>query len=220
MAISAVVVAELVAHVLNPAFAPPASGGGAGGEPSAIGSNANAVSEALHHLPTYLAYLWEAFLPRLPFMAAHFPPGNYPGFVIFIERGWGAFGWYDVLFPGWVYAVILAVSLIVLVLSPWAARREWGWLRAHWAEALVVVLFPVAVIAGFTAAYYTPTPRPAIAEFGRYVFPAIGPIALLVLGALHALGRRRLVLVGTGLAVATIALSYAAQLLTLTAFYA
>jgi hypothetical protein len=78
----------------------------------------------------------------------------------------------------------------------------------------------VAVILGFTAAYYTPTPRPVIAEFGRYVFPAIGPIALLVLGALHALGRRRLPLAGTGFVVAAIFLSYAAQLLTLTAFYA
>lgn len=220
LAVSAVAVAELIAHVLNPAFAPPASGGGAGAAPSAIGSNANAVSEALHHLPTYLAYLWEVFLPRLPGMAAHFPPGHYPGFVIFIERGWGAFGWYDVFFPGWVYAAILALSLIVLVLSPWAARREWPWLRAHWAEALVVLLAPAAVIVGFTAAYYSATPRPVIAEFGRYVFPAIGPIALFVVGALHAFGRRRLPLVGTGLVVAMISLTYAAQLLTLTAFYA
>ena len=222
LAISAVAVAELIAHVLNPAFAPPATPGtGGGGPASAIGSNANAVSNALHHLPSYLAYLWEVFLPRLSGMAAHFPPGHYPGFEIFVERGWGAFGWYDVFFPEWVYAAILAISLIVFfVLAPWAARLEWPWLRAHWAEALVVVLAPVAVIVGFTAAYYTATPRPVIAEFGRYVFPAIGPIALFVVGALHAFGRRRLPLLGAGLLVATIALSYSSQLLTLTSFYA
>ncbi len=98
LAISAVLVGELIVHVLNPAFAPPASGGG-GGPASAIGSNANAVSEALHHLPDYLSYLWQVFLPRLPFMARHFAPLGYPGFVIFVERGWGAFGWYDVFFP-------------------------------------------------------------------------------------------------------------------------
>ncbi|HTZ87500.1 MAG TPA: hypothetical protein VMB05_12605 [Solirubrobacteraceae bacterium] len=221
LALSAVLVAELVAHVVNPAFGPP-TGGGVGGvnaTASAIGSNANAVSEALHHFPDYLAYLWQVFLPRLPFMTAHFSPGGYPGFVIFIERGWAAFGWYDVLFPGWVYTVILAVSLLVLLLMPWAARREWHWISAHWAETLVVVLTPAAVIVGFTAAYYSATARPAIAEFGRYAFPAIGPIALLVVGALHAAGRRRLPLISAGLLVAMIGLSYASQLLTLTAFY-
>jgi hypothetical protein len=82
------------------------------------------------------------------------------------------------------------------------------------------VLTPVAVIVGFTAAYFTLTPRPVIAEFGRYLFPAIGPVALFVVGALHAFGRRRLPLVGAGLLVAMIVLSYSSQLLTLTAFYA
>jgi len=51
-------------------------------------------------------------------------------------------------------------------------------------------------------------------------WPAIGPIALLVVGALHAFGRRRMLEVGVALVVATIALSYASQLLTLSAFYA
>ena len=31
--------------------------------------------------------------------------------MIFVERGWGAFGWYDVFFPYWVYLVILAAML-------------------------------------------------------------------------------------------------------------
>jgi hypothetical protein len=219
LAIAAVLAAELATHVLNPAFAA-SSAAGAGGGPSAIGSNANAVSEALHHLPDYLSYLWQVFLPRLPFMQAHFSSSVYPGFVIFIERGWGAFGWYDVFFPSWVYAVILAVSLLVLLLSPLALRREWRWLSAHAPEALAVILMPVAVIAGFVAAYYTPGARPVIGEFGRYAFPAIGPIALLVVGALHAFGRRRMLEAGVALLVATIALSYASQLLTLSAFYA
>jgi hypothetical protein len=219
LAAVAVGLGELAAHVLNPALAAGAAGG-AGAGPSAIGSNANAVHEALHHLPDYLSYLWQVFLPRLPFMTAHFPSSVYPGFVIFIERGWGAFGWYDVFFPPWVYTAILAVSLLVLVLSPWAAWREWRWLKAHGPEALAVVLMPIAVIAGFTAAYYAREPRPVLAEFGRYVFPAIGPIALLVVGALHAFGRRRLLEAGVALVVAMIALSYASQLLTLTAFYA
>jgi hypothetical protein len=219
LALAALLVGELSTHVLSPAFAASSSTAG-GGAPSAIGTNANAASQALHHIPDFLSYLWQMFLPRLPFMTAHFPSSAHPGFVIFIERGWGAFGWYDVLFPSWVYAAILLASLIVLVLSPWGAWRERSWLSAHVPEALAVILMPVAVIAGFAAAYYTPGARPAIAEFGRYAFPAIGPIALLVVGALHALGRRLMLGAGVALLVATIALSYASQLLTLTGFYA
>ncbi|MHB8234341.1 MAG: phospholipid carrier-dependent glycosyltransferase [Solirubrobacteraceae bacterium] len=220
LALTAVVAGELLSHVLTPAFAASSPTGGVTGAPSAIGSNANAVSDALHHLPNFLGYLWQVFLPRLPFMEAHFSSSVYPGFVIFIERGWGAFGWYDVLFPGWVYAVILAVSLFVLVLAPWAARREWGWLSTHLPEALAVTLMPIAVIVGFVAAFYTGGTRPAIGEFGRYAFPAIGPIALLVVGALHAFGRRRMLYAGVALVTAMIALSYVSQLLTLTSFYA
>jgi hypothetical protein len=160
------------------------------------------------------------FLPKLPFMTAHFPTSTYPGFVIFIERGWAAFGWYDVLFPSWVYSLILAASLLVLALAPLAAWREWGWLRRHAPEALAVIVMPIAVIVGFVAAYYTPGARPAIAEFGRYAFPAIGPIALLVVGALHAFGRRWMPYAGVALLVAMLALSYSSQLLTLTGFYA
>ncbi len=159
-------------------------------------------------------------------MAPHFlrAPGfvltHDPAFVIFVERGWAAFGWYDVLFPHWVYVVILLAMLLTVPLAGWAARREWSWLRRHGLEALVLLAMPVAVVVGFEAAYYTPSPRPAIAEFGRYAFPAIGPLAALVVGALHAFGRRRMVSIGAGLLVAMVALSYASQLLTLSAFYA
>lgn len=219
LAVSALVVGELAAHVLSPALAASSSTAG-GGAPSAIGTNANAASEALHHIPDFLSYLWQMFLPRLGFMTAHFPSSGYPGFVIFIERGWGAFGWYDVFFPSWVYSLILVASLGVLVLSPWAAWLERRWLSAHLLEALAVILMPIAVIAGFAAAYYTPGARPTVAEFGRYAFPAIGPIALLVVGALHAFGRRRMLYPAVALAVAMIALSYASQLLTLAGFYA
>ncbi|MGA2320211.1 MAG: DUF2142 domain-containing protein [Solirubrobacteraceae bacterium] len=219
LALTAVVVGELIGHVLDGAFAP-ASLTAATSASSAISTNASAVTEALHHIPDFLSYLWQAFLPRLPFMTPHFPASVHPAFVIFVERGWAAFGWYDVFFPHWVYVVILFAMLLTIPLGACAARREWGWLRRHSLEALAVVLMPVAVIVGFEAAYYTPGSRPVIAEFGRYAFPAIGPLAALVVGALHAFGRRHVLTAGIGLLVAMIALSYASQLLTLTSFYA
>jgi hypothetical protein len=223
--LSALVVGELVAHVLS-GLQPSSTAAGSGS--GSVGSDASAVNDALHHIPDYLAYLWQALLPRLPFMAHYFPPPLHtgfvlfrdPGFVIFVERGWGAFGWYDVFFPHWVYVVIFLAMVLTVPLGVWAAAQEWTWVRRHWLEVLALIAMPVAVVMGFEAAYYTPSPRTVIAEFGRYAFPAIAPLAVLVVGALHAFGRDRMLTAGVALLAAMVALSYASQLLTLTAFYA
>lgn len=186
----------------------------------AVGPSANANFAALHQPFGYLSYLWQVFLPRLSFMAPHFQGSAYPGFVIFDERGWGAFGWYDVYYPAWVYSVILVAMLVTPLLALQAGRSEWRWVRAHALECVAVILMPLSVIGGFFAAFYTSGSRPAIAEFGRYAFPAIGPLALLVVGALHAFGRRRMLAVGGGLLVVMFALSYVGQLVTLDGFFA
>jgi hypothetical protein len=192
----------------------------AGGNTPGVGSSISASGGALEHPLGYLAYLWELFLPRLSFMARHFETPGLPAFTIFVERGWGAFGWYDVFFPHWVYVVILVAMLIVPFLAIAAAWRELTFVRSHALELAILLLTPIAVVAGFEAAYYTTGTRPVIAEFGRYAFPAIGPIAVLVVGSLHAFGRRHMLTVGVGLLAAMIALSYSSQLLTLTSFYA
>ena len=214
-AVCAASVGLLSAYVLGGVHTASAPAGG-----SAISSNASAVSGALHDIPDFLSYLWQVFLPRLSFMTAHFPASGYPAYTIFVVRGWAAFGSYTVTFPHGVYVVILVAMLGAIPLSLLAALREWTWIRRNWLELLLLVSMPVAVIVGFEAAYYTPGTRPVIAEVGRYAFPGIGPLALLVVGALHAFGRRGMLVVGTGLLVAMIALSYASQLLTLTSFYA
>jgi hypothetical protein len=215
LALGGLVMAEISAHVLS-TFQPPASASGASG----VTTNAGAVNGALHNLSGFLSYLWQVFLPRLSFMTPHFPGNVYPAFVIVVERGWGAFGWYDVFFPEWVYWAIFVTVLITFLLAAWASRLEWRWLRRHWPEALALVAMPAAVIVGFEAAYYTPGMRVNLAEFGRYAFPGIAPLAVLVVGALHAFGRRRMLTAGVVLLVAIASLSYASQLLTLTSFYA
>ena len=60
-----------------------------------------------------------------------------------------------------------------------AARSEWRWVRRHPMELLALIAMPASVIVGFEAAYFTTTARAAIAEFGRYAFPAIGPLAIV-----------------------------------------
>jgi 4-amino-4-deoxy-L-arabinose transferase-like glycosyltransferase len=213
LALGALIVHELSLH-LSGTFHPVATG-------SASTSGATAVvGLAREHPLGFLAYLWELFLPRLPFMAPHFPGLGNPAFTIFVKRGWAAFGWYDVLFAHWVYVVVAVAMTTVPLLGLVAIRREWPFVRRNALDFGLLVATPLAVMAGFEAAFYTVGTRPFLPEFGRYEFPAIICLAALVVAALHAFGRRWVLPVGVGLAVAMIALSYAAQLLTLTTFYA
>jgi 4-amino-4-deoxy-L-arabinose transferase-like glycosyltransferase len=213
LAVGALAVRELSTHVIGGVEATE-------GNTPGTGSAVSASSAALEHPLGYLGYLWQVFLPRLSFMAPHFANTSSPAYVIFVERGWGAFGWYDVLFPQWVFVTILVAMLVVPLLGLVAARREWAFVRRNIPETVTLLLIPIAVVAGFEAAFYTTGIRSAIGEFGRYAFPAIAPLAVLVVASLQALGRRWALLAGAGLLVAMLALSYAAQLLTLTGFYA
>jgi hypothetical protein len=106
-----------------------------------------------------------------------------------------------------------------LVLGLVALVRERRAVAAHWIEAVLLVLFPIVVIASFEAAFYTETNRPVIAEMGRYAFPALVPLAIFAVGALYAFGRRRVVAVGSGLFATLLAFGYASQVLTLTSFF-
>ncbi len=213
LVVAAAVVHELSAHLAG-VLEPP------GGNTPGVGATATATEGVLGHPLGYLAYLWEVFLPRLSFMAPHFEGVGWPAFTIFVKRGWGAFGWYDVLFARWVLVAILLVMLLVPVLGLLAARVEWTFVRRNLPEAAILLLMGLAVVAGFEAAFYTTGVRTFFPEFGRYAFPAIGPLAVLVVASLHGLGRRWALLAGSGLLVGMLALSFSAQLFTLTSFYA
>jgi 4-amino-4-deoxy-L-arabinose transferase-like glycosyltransferase len=177
---------------------------------------------ALEHPSAYLSYLWQVFLPKLPFMTDLRSGGlTLPGFEIFIRRGWAAFGLVAIVFPRWVYGLIAAVTGAVGLMALAAAWRERAWVRAHFVELAMLGLVVVTVVAGFEAAYFSETPgRPFLIEQGRYAFPALAALAALVVGAAFAFGRRAAPLVATALVVAVMGLQVASQLLVLTSAYA
>ena len=59
--------------------------------------------------------------------------------AIYVEGGWAAFNWYDILFAHWVYVVILVAMLATPVLGVIAARRERVYVRRN--------VLPLAVLA-------------------------------------------------------------------------
>jgi hypothetical protein len=166
----------------------------------------------------YLSYLWQVFFPTLPFMT-ELHHTAWPFFDIFIVRGWGAFGWYAETFPAWVYWAILAATAAVGALGVRVLWRHRDRLRADWPALLFVAVVPLVVIAAVEAAYYTPDRRAVIPEFGRYLFPAMAPLAAMAAGACFAFGRRHASVVAAMLVAAVFVVDHASQLLTLAGFY-
>jgi 4-amino-4-deoxy-L-arabinose transferase-like glycosyltransferase len=166
-----------------------------------------------------LVYLWEVFFPRLPFMHAHWNPGQWPFFDIYIQRGIGGLGWYAVYFPTWVYDVVLWVTIGAGALAIVAAWRRFGAVRARWRELIFLMLVIAGVLAAVEFQYYAVSPRLVLAEQGRYAFTALVPIAALAIAGLFALPRRWATAIATAMVVAMIVLAYAARLLYLTQTY-
>lgn len=173
----------------------------------------------LTHTTGYISYLWQIFLPKLPFMTDLWKQ-KWPFYDIYIVRGWGAFGWYQVLYPRVVYAVIVAALGAMVLLGLAAIGRFRASVRARVWEVLVLLGAGAAVIGGVEAFYYTPAPRgDIVAEMGRYAFPAITGFAALAIAACYGAGRSRATLLAAALATAMVVLNSAAQLVALAGFY-
>jgi len=186
--------------------------------PAAVAVSSS-LSLAAHMPGRFLVYLWELFLPKLPFMGDLFPHG-WPFFQVYVQRGWASFGWYAFDFPRWVYHLIVLAMGAVGLLAVGAAARNWRAVRERGFEVVVIALFPVCVLVAVEAAFFAPTGgRTVVAEQGRYIFPAIGALAAIAVAGTYGLGRRWHVPLATTLVVGMMALCYASQLFTLGSFF-
>ena len=177
------------------------------------------LDRALSELGGYLSYTWQFFLPRLGFMTDLQTPA-WPVYDVYLKEGWAAFGWLTVLFPSWVYTVILIVSLTVAVLCVVTIVRERPAVRRRAWEIAVLITVLAGVLAGVAAAYFTVgEARPVPAEQGRYLFTAIVPLATIAVGGTLAFGRRAAPVLASALVAAVIGLDYASQLLSIEQFF-
>ena len=103
------------------------------------------------HLPEFLSYLWQWYLPRLPFMYSDFWSRSYlhvsfPLYDLFFKGFWADFGHLEIDFPGWVYGILIAVSVAVLALVVLAAIRARP-RREVLAAGLLLGVLPVVMTA-------------------------------------------------------------------------
>jgi 4-amino-4-deoxy-L-arabinose transferase-like glycosyltransferase len=175
-------------------------------------------TQVLENPTAYLSYLWQEFLPRLPFMT-DLHPQRWPAFDIYVERGWAAFGWYAIMFPRWVYVAIAGTMLAAGALCGLAIWRERAAARPRALELTVLVVAIAGMVVGVAAAYFTPEGRSVVAEQGRYAFTVIGALAAVAIGACVAFGRGLIVTAATVMVAAMMSLSVASLLLALSGFY-
>jgi len=165
-----------------------------------------------------LSYLWQALLPRLPFMQDQL--GGYPPWDVYYKGFVGRFGWFEYDFPAAWYWVALPLLVAIVVLAGRALWTHRDAVRPRRAElvaygALTAGLF----LAVEKAAYDYQLSFGAPFEQTRYLFPLLalyaGVVALAAIGAGPKWGRAA----GGFLVVLAMGHSLFAQLLTLARFY-
>ncbi|MHB2001588.1 MAG: DUF2142 domain-containing protein [Solirubrobacteraceae bacterium] len=166
-----------------------------------------------------LDYIWQLYLPRLPFMNhAFFTEGQL--IHTWFDGSIGRFGWLDYGFPGWVYswAKDIFIGLIALALiGLWRLRGGVRALLPLGACFAVVALGLMAAI-GYTGVRYQLSTGEQFAQ-ARYLFPLIAFYGLFVVLAAHAPPRRWAPALGALLVVLAMTHGLFAETLTISRYY-
>jgi hypothetical protein len=180
-------------------------------------------AEAPQHiagLGNQLGYLWQVYLPRLPWQRTAFPD-FYPGYELWLKSFAGQFGWVVVALPEWGYRVALAafaavgaLALRALVAERAALRRRAPELLGYAAMAAGLLL----LIAEVALRGFAPGIRGALQ--GRYLLPLLALLGAVLALAARGAGERWGRAAGAVIVVAAIAWSLFGQLVTIAFFYA
>jgi 4-amino-4-deoxy-L-arabinose transferase-like glycosyltransferase len=108
----------------------------------------NGIPAGPHHEPLsvggFLSYLWQFYLPPLPFQHALNETAGLPVIQLWLRGAWGNFGWLSVSLPNVVYQLLAVVTLVIAIpaLSLLARMRDRHRLAllAFFAIALVSLL--------------------------------------------------------------------------------
>jgi hypothetical protein len=136
------------------------------------------------------SYIWQLYLPRLPWIQADFA-GLSSTRELWFNRYVGLYGWLDTTFPGWVYDLALVPALAIAGSCLRAIVASSSALRARAPELAVYCVMSVGLLVLIGADSYIGFPK-SEAEYAqaRYLLPLLPLLAaVLALGARGA-GRR------------------------------
>ncbi len=190
----------------------PTAGGFSGAATAALPSG-HAVN-----LRETLVYIWQLYLPRLPFMRVEF--NYFPPTAVWLNGSIGHFGWLDYTFPLWVYTVARWVFVALALLAGLTVVR----MRARvFSVVPLLVCFAVMVVGLLGAIGYAGIRYRAVNGFpfeqARYLFPLLSLYALFVVLAARGVGRRWAPVLGAALVVLAMAHGLFAETLTISRYY-
>jgi 4-amino-4-deoxy-L-arabinose transferase-like glycosyltransferase len=175
------------------------------------------------------SYIWQFYLPRLPFMDDQFPyaqPGYhfYPTFPLwqtYVQGFIGRFGWFQYMFPMWVNWLGLGVLVSILGLAGAALVRFRAAVRRRWPELLTYALLfaGLLLLVNLVGYQYRLGAPHNNFEQARYLLPMIGLYAAVVALATRGAGRRWGPALGALLVTVAIGHNLFAQLLTANRYY-
>ena len=184
--------------------------------------NAAVADDKPWRLNEFLSYSWQLFMPRLPFMNDLFPGGQPLWETWFKGLMSGRFGWLDYSLSPLFSSIALVVLLAVLALG---GRALWGrrrFLRRRLPEVAVYLTAALGLMLVIAQASYTqflgPEPYPFYQP--RYLLPLLPLYGVIVALAVRGAGRRAGPAVAAALVMLVLAHNVAAQLLTISRYYA
>jgi 4-amino-4-deoxy-L-arabinose transferase-like glycosyltransferase len=190
----------------------PGSGSGSGAASGAATETESAT------LLDGISYMWQFYLPRLPFMHSYFP--DYQLRNLWFDGFIGEFGWLEFGFPQWVYdwSLALALALLALIARQLVSLRNV--LRSRLWELItyLALMFGLLVLVAGTG-YVARLGGTPTYEQPRYLFPLLALYGALIALAARGAGKRYGPAVGVFLVCIAIAHTAAAMLLTLTRYY-
>jgi hypothetical protein len=165
---------------------------------------------------SHVGYIWQVFLPRLPFQPH--TALTEPGYVQLFESFVGAFGQMTVWFPQWIYVLAVgsfALATLLAVRFLVAEPRELRWRRGEligYAAMAAALLLLVGLSADL---------RRNLIEIvqGRYLLPLVPLLGLLLAQGARGAGERWGRGVGVVIVSGAVAWCLLGQLVTIAFFY-
>jgi 4-amino-4-deoxy-L-arabinose transferase-like glycosyltransferase len=145
-------------------------------------------AESSSNLREQLGYLWQVYLPRLPFMDDQFP--GFAPWEVWFKGFVGRFGYFAFDFADWVEWFALAIAVGVLALAARELWRRRETLRVRRAELATYVVLTLSLMLLLGIAGYQFSEREGIPfEQTRYLFPLLPLYGAVVALAARGAGR-------------------------------
>ena len=184
-----------------------------------VSGGATGLTSSQHTVSGAISYIWQFYLPRLPFMHDDLP-GLFTTRQIWFRDVIGLYGWGDTAFPGWVYDFALLPVSLILVLCARALVLVRASLRERVSELATYSLMSVGLLVLVGASGYLAFPGSAV-EFtdARYLLPMVALWGAVLALAARGAGKRWGPVAGILIVVLVIAHDLFSQLQVIARYY-